>query len=139
MKAPVIDVEVTELDAAESVRGDMYYCAISTGVGRKLPNATNFEITRHTIRFSLEESGKRYRLIYPTPPGPASYLLDYDEGKACQPFRFRLENGEATEVPKRPEGTARTRSFRVAKKGGGQRRSRRVFGERAYLVNQGTA
>ncbi|MGH9086638.1 MAG: hypothetical protein ACRDYZ_00730 [Acidimicrobiales bacterium] len=126
-----LDVEVTEKDCAEGCRGNEHYCVVSTAIARLVPDANRVEVNVNTIRFSLKENGKTYRLAYRTPPPVRDYIKAFDAGHDPHPLTFVLDKPQMVEKAPAPRGKAKTPSFKP-QASATTRRSVRVFGEKAF-------
>lgn len=125
------EVTITEQDCADGVRNNERLCVVATAIARLLPDATRIEVNINTIRFSLTEGGKTYRLAYPTPEPVKVYIRSFDAGAGARPMTFVLDNPQIVEKPPRPAGMARTVSLKPSAPAK-TRRSVRVFGEKAF-------
>jgi hypothetical protein len=89
------------------------------------------EVNVNTIRFTLKEEGKSFRLVYPNPEVVQDYVRGFDAGKGAKPMQFTLSEPQITEKVPVPKGKAKTPSFK-AQDAAKSRRSIRVFGEKSF-------
>lgn len=134
-------IHVTQHDINLGVRDQSAHCIVATAIGRQIEDATRISVDAQTTRFTV---GGR-RLIFLTPPKVGDYVIAFDAGDfdRIKPIEFVLDNplvakpaakraprlivkGEspANEPSPVPSPSAPTRT--------------RVFGRRAFRVNQGT-
>lgn len=130
------EIIVTQLDIDEGVRNNSHYCIVSTAIGRVVPEALRIIVDAQTIRFTVPDESRRWRLVYLTPRSVRDYIIAFDAGDEIEPFGFVLEKAQVTEMPTPNPNAARAVSFKAAGKGTGERRSLRVFGERSFRANQ---
>lgn len=86
MRYSRIDCEVTADIIARAKPKDSRICMASEALRAAVPEATKVESDLATMRFSA--GGWRY--IYLTPRDMQQALVDFDQGRALRPFRFRL-------------------------------------------------
>lgn len=125
------DVVITEEDCSMGVRNNERLCVVSTAIARLQPEATRIETNINTIRFSLSEDGKTYRLAYRTPAVVQAYIRAFDDGAEAKPMKFVLDNPQVVEKVPAPKQRAKTPSFRPQEPAK-TRRSVRVFGEKSF-------
>lgn len=119
-----------------AIRRDECFCVSSTAIARLFPEANRITTDANTIRFSVKENGKTYRVAYRTPEIVRDYIVDYDGGRPAKPMRFTLTDPQIVEKPPAPKGRARTPSFKPS--GPPKTRRMRVFGEKAFRPNEET-
>lgn len=125
------EVEVTAKDCAEGVRNNERFCVVATAIARLEPEANRIEANVNTIRFSVKDRGKTFRLAYKTPTIVRDYIRAFDAGVEPTPMTFVLEHPQIAEKKPTPAGKAKTPSFKP--QGSPKtRRSIRVFGEKAF-------
>jgi hypothetical protein len=139
-------IEVTQQDINLGVRDQSAHCIVATAIGRQIEAATRISVDAQTVRFTLDAR----RLIFLTPPKVGDYVIAFDAGAfdAIKPIAFELSNPLVAKP-------AQPRAPRLIVKGeqpvelsdGDAKRSlpspsaptrTRVFGRRAFRVNQGT-
>lgn len=125
------EIIVTAEDCAEGVRNNERYCVVATAIARLEPDATRIEVNVNTIRFSLKDGGKMYRLAYPTSPVVREYIKAFDAGVEAKPMKFTLDDPQIAEKRPEPRLRAKTPSFKP-QESPKSRRSVRVFGEKSF-------
>lgn len=128
-----LEVVITEKDCADGVRNNERLCVVSTAIARLQPEANRIETNVNTIRFSLKDGAKTYRLAYPTPPVVRDYIRAFDDGAEAKPMEFVLDNPQVVEKLPSPKLKAKTPSFKP-QASAKTRRSIRVFGEKAFAA-----
>jgi hypothetical protein len=101
-----ITVNVTEKQIEQAEKTDSSHCMVADALRVAVPDATSISVDLVTIRFT--DPVKRQRFIYLTPLSVQQALVDFDQGRHNEPFRFALvkamqvvESGGRT----RPDGT----------------------------------
>lgn len=124
-------IVVSQEDCNDGVRNNERFCVVATAIARMEPEANRIEVNVNTIRFSLKENGKVFRLAYRTPAAVQVYLRSFDAGNEPKPMKIELDNPQIVEKSPTPRLKAKTPSFKpqAAAK---TRRSIRVFGEKAF-------
>lgn len=125
------EVAVTHKDCVDGVRNNERLCVVATAIMRAQPEASRVEANVNTIRFSLKDQGKTYRLVYATPEIVRDYIRSFDAGLEPKPMKFVLDSPQIAEKESKPPGTAVTPSFKASGPSK-KRRSVRVFGEKTF-------
>jgi hypothetical protein len=90
-------IRITPEIIADSVRSDSGHCMISEAIRLVRPTATGIAVDLQTIRFS--DPKKRCRYTFLTPRRAQEALVAFDQGdKVIEPFSFRLERGQVSEM-----------------------------------------
>lgn len=133
------EIEITQGECDAGIQGNAYQCVVVAAIQRCVPFATRVVVDAQAIRFTLEEDGKRFRLVYLTPPGVRDYVIAFDAGEPFKPMKFAIDKPQIEEKTLRSQKTAKRISFKEGvKKAAIRKPSTRVFGERNFRVNQAT-
>jgi hypothetical protein len=89
-------IDVSEDIIENSVTRSSSHCMIAQAVKQTIPWASGISVDLQTIRFSNREERKRY--IYLTPLVAQQCIVDFDQGKAPEPFTIRLRNPQVTNI-----------------------------------------
>lgn len=82
----VIDVTPAMIERAE--KKDSSHCMIADAVRAAIPEAKSVSVDLVTIRFTDPTKSQRY--IYLTPLNAQQALVDFDQGRHTEPFKFVL-------------------------------------------------
>ena len=101
---PSMDIEVTLEVINEGVRKNSSHCVVAEAVRKHLKmleaksngksKFSNVSVDLQTIRFS--NLAKKERYTYLSPRSCQVCLVDFDQGKKPEPFKFRLRDGQTT-------------------------------------------
>jgi len=112
-----VDLEVTPEMIKEGKRKDSSHCVVAEAIKAAVPTAANVSVDLATIRFSDRKRGKRY--VYLTPAVAQQALIDFDQGRRLEPFKFRMRMAQVTPIlaasKKARNGTARPSARGAAK------------------------
>jgi len=96
---PTHKIKVTPEILARACEKNTRHCMIAEAVREQIPNATNISVDLMTVRFTDQETERRY--TYPTPRSAQDGLIRFDKGMAIQPFGVHLKNGHAVSMQRR--------------------------------------
>lgn len=101
-----VDVAQTTIDRSE--QADSSHCMIADAVRAAVPEAESVSVDLVTIRFT--DRAKRQRYIYLTPLRVQQALVDFDQGRHNEPFKFMLAKAvQVVEAGRRKEPDGRTK------------------------------
>lgn len=93
-RSPRVQLDITEDLIAESTKRDSSHCMIAEAVKRAVPGARSVAVDLQTIRFTDPLKAQRY--VYLTPRRAQVALVNFDQGKAPEPFQIQLRGGSVT-------------------------------------------
>lgn len=108
-RAPQARLEITKEMIDSAIARDSSHCMIADSVKSTFPKARCISVDLATIRFSDPEKGLRY--TYLTPRIAQVHIVNWDQGRATEPFSFMLRGAQVNragggkmEGPKRSHG-----------------------------------
>lgn len=102
-RAPKLDFAVSAEMIATAIPEDSAHCMIADALKAAMPEARSVSVDLATIRFTDPKNGRRY--IYLTPIPAQAALLDFDQGRAPEPFTIRAYAAQIVEPREKPSTT----------------------------------
>lgn len=93
-KGPQLKIKVTEEQIAAAMKRDSRHCMIAEAIKVAHPDARSVSVDLATIRFT--DPGKQIRCTYLTPRIAQVCLVNFDQGRAPEPFSFVLRGAHIT-------------------------------------------
>ena len=108
---PQRKVSVTQEHITDSMKGNSSHCMIAEAIKDRFPNLKRVAVDIQTIRATDPVKDKRYIWLTPAPAQRA--IIDFDEGRPPQPFKFNLRGGQVIAIERVQHRDTKKRAAKI--------------------------